>query len=108
MARLQKGYFSRASTDARNVATSSNDVSRRFMRANSQKPTPSSVTTTLRGVKSASTAELGSDLRARASTARAVQDHPNRGIVQPLVAATAAQLFQAGHQGRAIERFRHV
>src|SRR5690349_17728777 len=71
MLRLQNGYFSSASTDARNMATSSKEVPRRFMRAKSQKPTPSSVTITFRGVKSPSTAELGKDFLLRASTLRA-------------------------------------
>src|SRR3954453_18299229 len=65
MLRLQKGYFSSASTEARNVARSSKELPRRFMRAKSQNPTPFSVTTTLSGVKSQSTAELGNDLRLR-------------------------------------------
>src|SRR5579871_1397844 len=65
--RLQKGYFSKASTDARNVARSSKELPRSCICAKSQKPTPVSVTTTLSGEKSESTAELGSDLRLRAS-----------------------------------------
>ena len=71
MLRLQNGYFSSASTEARNVARSSKELPRRFMRAKSQNPTPFSVTTTLSGVKSQSTAELGSDLRLRGSALRA-------------------------------------
>src|SRR3954464_4493848 len=60
MVRLQNGYFSSASTDARNNATSWNEFPRPDILAKSQKPTPSSLTTTFNGQKSFKTPELGS------------------------------------------------
>src|SRR5260370_9393108 len=55
--RLQKGYFSSASIEARNMATSWNELPRWLMRANSLMPMPLSPTMTFSGVKSFKTAE---------------------------------------------------